>query len=350
MHARECSQEPHGFDRTQLDPWLAATIPGIKPPLRYRLIAGGRSNLTYEIRDAQGTRWALRRPPIGGVLQSAHDMAREHRILVALAQTAFPVPAPSAYCEDPGVCDSPFHVMEFVDGVVLRSEHDVERAFSEPLRRSIATALVDKLAELHRLDPATVGLGDLGRPDAYVRRQLDRWNRQFQKVKCREVPALDETRALLDDRVPPQQRTSIVHGDFRLDNCVFDREGEVRAVLDWELCTLGDPLADVGLLMVYWIERGETAEFLRGGTPTAAPGFPAREEIRSRYADRSGLDLTALDFYEALGYWKIACIVEGVYARYAAGAMGDDAAAADGYAGQAEALATKALTIAARLP
>jgi aminoglycoside phosphotransferase (APT) family kinase protein len=316
--------DPLGIHRANVDAWLTEHIPGLVAPVSYRLIAGGRSNLTYELTDHAGGRWALRRPPVGKVLPSAHDMGREHQIIAALSATDVPVPAAVGYCDDAAVSGGPFHVMSFVDGAVIKSEDDAVREFTEPVRAVVATSLVETLAAMHLVDPVAVGLADLGRPDGYVERQLTRWYAQFERSKCREVPDILETRTLLDAHVPAQQRTSIVHGNFRLDNCVFAVDGRVEAVLDWELCTLGDPLADLGLLMVYWIEAGETAPFMPNGTPTVAPGFLTRKEVAARYAQASGLDISALDFYTALGYWKLACILEGMYARYSSGAMAPD--------------------------
>jgi aminoglycoside phosphotransferase (APT) family kinase protein len=317
-------EDPLGIDRDKVDGWLIENVASMVGPLRYRLIAGGRSNLTYEVSDALGTRWALRRPPVGNVLPSAHDMAREHRIIAALQGSAVPVPEAVALCTDPDVTDGVFHVMSFVEGSIIKSEWDVEHGFAEPLRAAVGASLVESLADLHRITPADVGLDDLGQPEDYVGRQLRRWYRQFQHSRCREVPAIDQARATLEANIPVQQRTSIVHGDFRIDNCVFGADGRVRAVLDWELCTLGDPLADLGLLMVYWIEPGESARFMPNGTPTAVAGFPARRALAEHYAAASGLDISDLGFYTALGYWKLACILEGIYARYSSGTMPEE--------------------------
>jgi aminoglycoside phosphotransferase (APT) family kinase protein len=276
-------------------------------------------------------------------------MAREHRIINALAGTAVPVPGAVAYCDDPGVCDAPFHVMDFAGGTIIKSEEDARRDFDERTRAVLSRSLVGVLAELHRVEPAAVGLEDLGRSQGYVERQLTRWHAQFERSRCREVPEIDETRRLLGASVPRQQRTSIVHGDFRVDNCVFEPDGRVQSVLDWELCTLGDPLADLGLLMVYWIEAGETAPFMPNGTPTVAPGFLTRSEIAAEYAERSGLDIGNLDFYTALGYWKLACILEGMFARYSSGSMAADPAFPKDVCGrQVIVLARAALELATR--
>jgi aminoglycoside phosphotransferase (APT) family kinase protein len=318
-----------GIARERVDPWLAEHVAGAAPPFDYRLVAGGHSNLTYVVVDRNGRRVVLRRPPLGHVLPSAHDMAREHRIISALAPTPVPVPQPLAFCPDPAVNDAPFYVMEFVDGVVLDDADGAERHLDERARAQAGRSLIDVLADLHSVDPDAVGLAELGRKEGYVERQLARWQKQFESSKSRDIPAMDEVHRRLASRVPPQQRTAIVHGDYRLGNCLVGPDGAVRAVLDWELCTLGDQLADVGWVMAWWIEPGESSAHLRRSIPTTVPGFEKRAALLQRYVDRAGADVGNLDFYVALAYWKLACIGEGVYARYRAGVMGGDAGAAD---------------------
>jgi aminoglycoside phosphotransferase (APT) family kinase protein len=226
---------------------------------------------------------------------------------------------------------------------------EVAAAFDEDVRRQIGEALVDTLADLHAVEPAEVGLGELGRRDGYAERQLRRWHTQFERSKERDVPAIDEVHRRLTTHVPEQRRTSIVHGDYRIDNCILGPDGSVRAVLDWELCTLGDPLADLGLLLVYWVEPGEDAAEVLTGSATAAPGFPTRDAIVERYAARSGADVSDLDFFVALGYWKLACIFEGIRARYGAGVMGDDEFSAQDSERHVVALADAALRSSERL-
>ncbi len=302
--------------------WFRDNVPAARLPLDFQPMAGGHSNLTYAVRDAAGATWVLRRPPLSGVLPSAHDMAREHRIISALHGTRVPVPAAIALCQDPGVTGAPFYVMEHVDGVVPRDQATVEHAFDERQRAGMAASMVGTLVALHGVDPDAVGLGDLGRRDGYVERQLRRWGRQWEQSKTRELPAIEEVGRRLAARVPPQQGpTALVHGDYRLDNLILSPAGEVLAVLDWELCTLGDPLADVGLLLVYWPGPGDEVRPLTS-PPSILPGFPSRDELAVTYAAASDRDLTDLDFYVALGYWKLAVILEGVYARSAAGAYG----------------------------
>jgi aminoglycoside phosphotransferase (APT) family kinase protein len=338
-----------GIDRERVDRWLAERVPGAVAPFAYRLIAGGRSNLTYEVVDANGGRFVLRRPPLGNVLESAHDMVREHRILSALAPTSVPVAAPLAVCEDPEVNGARFYVMEFVDGAILRTEPEATSAYDEAGRAAIGRSLVDVLVELHRVDPDAVGLGTLGRKEGYAERQLRRWHTQFERSKERDVPAIDEVHRRLTAHVPEQRRTSIVHGDYRIDNCVLGPDASIRAILDWELCTLGDPLADLGLLLVYWVEAGDDAAEVLTGSATAAPGFPTRDALVERYAERSGADVSDLDFFVALGYWKLACIFEGIRARYGAGVMGDDQFSAEDSARHVVSLAAAALRFSERL-
>jgi aminoglycoside phosphotransferase (APT) family kinase protein len=315
------AEAPEGIDRAGVEAWFGEHIPSAEPPLTFERISGGHSNLTYGVRDAAGTRWALRRPPLGKRLGSAHDMGREHRVVSALAATPVPVAPIAGFCEDESVNEAPFYVMEFVEGPILRGLAEAEVFPDEGDRHAIGERVVDTLADIHVVDPDAVGLGELGRKEDYVARQLRRWQGQWEKSKTRELPAIDAVHERLAARIPEQGPATIVHGDYRLDNMILTPEGEVAAVVDWELCTLGDPLADVGLLMVYWPEAGE--ELVALGQPaTLAPGFPKREELKARYAERSGRDLSQLDFFVALGYWKLAIILEGVYARYAAGQYG----------------------------
>jgi aminoglycoside phosphotransferase (APT) family kinase protein len=314
-----------GLERKAVEAWLSEHVPALRAPFSFDLVAGGRSNLTYAVTDGRDRRFVLRRPPLGHVLQSAHDMGREHRIISALAPTDVPVPTPLGFCDDPAVTGAPFYVMDFVDGAILREESDVEARFSAAQRAMIADALIDALAGLHQVDPDAVGLGELGRRTGYVERQLRRWHRQFEQSKSRDVPAIDEVHRRLSAHVPEAARTAIVHGDFRIDNCVIAGDGSVAAVLDWELATLGDPLADLGLLMVYWIRPGHGGADVLIGSPTATDGFPEREALVERYVQHTGADVSRLSYYTALGYWKLACIAEGIHARYVAGVMGDDA-------------------------
>jgi aminoglycoside phosphotransferase (APT) family kinase protein len=329
-----------GIDEPKVTPWLEAHVQGLRPPLTFTLIAGGHSNLTYRVDDAEGHAFVLRRPPLHHVLATAHDMGREHRIISALGPTPVPVAPALAYCDDPEVNGAPFYVMGFVEGHVLREAAAAEE-LGEEERRTAGESLVDVLAEIHAVDPDAVGLGELGRKEGYIDRQRRRWHKQFLDSKTREVPALESVYERLRADVPEQGPATIVHGDYRLDNCLVSDDGRIAAVLDWEICTLGDPLADVGLLMVYWTDpEDESAALLTA--PTTLPGFQRRADLLARYAERSGRDVSAIDYYTAFAYWKLACIVEGVYARYVGGAMGSEASGFEAFAMQVERLAAAA--------
>jgi aminoglycoside phosphotransferase (APT) family kinase protein len=306
---------PAGIDVQAVTAWFAEHVPAARPPLRFERIAGGRSNLTYRVTDADGAAWALRRPPLHSVLASAHDVGREARIMAALAPTDVPVPTVAGHCEEESVNGAPFFVMDFVDGLVLRNDAEAQ-ALSVAARRHSAEALVGGLVAIHAVDPDAVGLGQLGRKEGYIERQLRRWHGQWEQSKTRELPLVDEVHARLSETVPEQGAATIVHGDYRLDNTIVSEAGDLRAVLDWELCTLGDPLADVGQLAVYWSRP-------YGQGATGAEGFPAIGEVTALYAERSGRDLSQLGYYVAFASWRIAVILEGVYARTRAGAYGE---------------------------
>jgi aminoglycoside phosphotransferase (APT) family kinase protein len=340
-----------GIDARNVSAWFEANIPGAEHPFDFQLIAGGRSNLTYRVTDSGGRAYVLRRPPTSHVLPTAHDMGREHRIIAALGPAGLPVAPALGFCPDPTVTGGPFYVMGFVEGHVLRDADKVAGVLDAAGRRHSGESLVDVLADIHATDVDAVGLGDLARREGYIARQLKRWYGQYLQSKEMggpEVPAVDKVHAILSQAIPEQGPAAIVHGDYRLDNTIMGDDGSVRAVLDWEICTLGDPLADVGLLMVYWSEPGEETPALLTA-PTTLPGFLSRSEMRDRYAARSGRDLSDLDFYVAFGYWKLACILEGVFARYAGGAGGGDRSDFRGLADQVSTLAGAAAEAAADL-
>ena len=295
---------------------LAAQVPDLGP-LTATLLSGGRSNLTYTLTD--GTRrWVLRRPPLGHVLATAHDMAREYRVMSALAPTAVPVPRTLVHHAEPDELGAPFYVMDLVEGTVYRTADDLRRLDVTQARR-LAHAFVDALAELHLVDPAGVGLADFGRPEGYLARQVRRWSTQLAASRSRDVPGFAELAAALARRVPEPQRISIVHGDFRLDNAIVDAAdpGTVRAVLDWEMATLGDPLSDLGLFALYWEGWGGLDNPI-AATP-AEHGFPSAAELSHRYAERTGLDLADNEFYTAFAYFKFAVICEGIHYRHVQG-------------------------------
>jgi aminoglycoside phosphotransferase (APT) family kinase protein len=282
-------------------------LPDAVPPFTVTRLPGGNSNRTERIVDATGQSWVLRRPPAGAALATAHDVLREARILRAVAAG---VPVPRVLATDA----EPMVLMEYVDGITCR-DSTAAAALPAPVRQRAGRSLAETLAALHRLDPDEIGLGDLGRREDYVRRQLARWHRQWQAAKQRELPALERAFNRLSEAVPPQRRSAVVHGDYRLDNCILAADGSVRAVLDWEICALGDPLADLGVLLAYWAEPGDAVRALED-PPTAVEGFSSRDELRAVYLDAAGLPAdTDVAFHVAFAWWKLACIVEGVYAR-----------------------------------
>jgi aminoglycoside phosphotransferase (APT) family kinase protein len=314
-------ETPDGIDAAGVQSWFEANVAGVEPPLRFERISGGRSNLTYAVTDSADGRWALRRPPLGSRLASAHDMGREFRIISALQTTPVPVAPALGLCEEPSVNGDPFYVMGWVAGPILRSTADAD-TFSDPgERRAIGERVIDTLVAIHAVDPDEVGLGEMARKEDYVARQLRRWHGQWQKQHTRELPLVDQVHDRLAARIPDQGPATIVHGDYRIDNMILTDSGEVAAVVDWELCTLGDPLADIGLLLVYWGEPDDVLQPLLEPA-TTLPGFPSRAQVRELYAERSGRDLSQIDFYVALGLWKLAIVLEGVFARYAAGQYG----------------------------
>lgn len=288
---------------------------------RATLIAGGKSNLTYELMSDAGS-LILRRQPAGALLPSAHDMGRETRVQQALADTDVPVPR-IVYSELTGkLLGATFYVMQAVPGHIIRSTLPGGYAESPADRVAMTHALVDALADLHAVEPKSVGLHDFGRAHGFIERQLRRWTSQWEQSKTHDVPAIDALGQRLRRRIPAAQRTTVVHGDYRLDNCVMHPTDPsvVAAVLDWELSALGDPLADLGLLLFYW----RTADQHSALTPavTHLPGFPSREHIIERYATRSGLDVSDVGFYRAFAHFKFAVIAQGIAARVVAGAMG----------------------------
>jgi aminoglycoside phosphotransferase (APT) family kinase protein len=321
--------DPDGIRSPTLDPWLASHV-GLVPPLTYTIVAGGRSNLTYLVDDTRERRVVLRRPPLKQVLATAHDMVREHTIISALASTDVPVAEALALCTDDDVTGAPFYVMAFVPGHILRNRAAAEAEISVAARRRTSLALVDVLAAIHLVDVDAVGLGDLGHRDGYVERQLARWCRQLEHASSGMPAELREIHDVLAAYVPPVGATGIVHGDYRTDNCVLGADGSVRAVLDWELCTLGDPMADLGLHLVYWRRPGDddVVEDIIS-YPTLADGFLERDALVERYAARTGREVRGVTFYEAFAEWRLACILHGVLDRYRGGAMAEDDADVD---------------------
>jgi aminoglycoside phosphotransferase (APT) family kinase protein len=321
------ADELPGVDLAALTAWLDDAQPGLRHgALSGEVIAGGKSNLTYRITDG-ATTWALRRPPLAHVLPTAHDMAREFRVISALAGTAVPVPPAIALCEDTGVLGAPFYLMGFVDGVVL-DKAQVLAELTPPVATRSCELLMDTLVDLHEVDPAAVGLGEFGRPEGFLTRQVRRWHQQWQASETRPLDELAATVETLTETLPEQSAPAIVHGDYRLTNVMFaPPEGSsppeqvigerIAAVVDWEMATLGDPLTDLGLLVVYQdlAQQGDTI------MPQLRPeaGFLTSEQMIARYAAHSPRDLAQLNWYVGFGYFKLAVVAEGIHHRYLAG-------------------------------
>jgi aminoglycoside phosphotransferase (APT) family kinase protein len=314
-------------DGPRLGRWLSANGIADGELLGIELIAGGRSNLTYRL-DLGDSRLVLRRPPLGHVLPTAHDMSREFRVLSALHGTDIPVPAPVAICADPDVIGAPFYLMEYVDGLVLRTQEDGEQ-LTPGQARQLSERLAEMLAAIHGVDIAATGLTGFGRPEGYLARQLARWQRQWELSATREMPGYDRLVERLAAGLPEDGDHTLVHGDFRLDNMLVtlgdqgDRDAQpaVAAVVDWEMSTLGDPLADLGLTLIYWADPDD-AQWLNisiGAAVTGMPGFLTRTELAARYAELTGRDLSGIGYYMAFGCFKLAVVLEGIHARFRLG-------------------------------
>ncbi|WP_445525052.1 phosphotransferase family protein [Streptomyces cyslabdanicus] len=307
---------PPGLDLDQLRGLLDRERPGlVRGPLTGRLIEGGRSNLTYAVSDG-ASRWVVRRPPLGHVLATAHDMGREHRVISALHPTEVPVPRPVLLCEDEDVLGAPFYLMEFVEGTPYRTARQLA-PLGEERTRGAVLSLVDTLVELHTVDPAEVGLADFGRPEGFLDRQLRRWGKQLAASRNRELAGVDELHAALGRALPASLAPTVVHGDYRLDNVLLGPDDRITAVLDWEMSTLGDPLTDLGLLVMYSTPLGMPDSPV--STTAEAPGHPSAAELVERYAERSGRDVRAVSWYTAFAWFKLAVILEGIHYRYTLG-------------------------------
>ncbi|WP_211596833.1 phosphotransferase family protein [Janibacter terrae] len=301
-----------GIDTAAMAAWIAERV-DVEPPLVHERVGLGQSNLTYLVTDAKGERLVLRRPPMGELLASAHDVAREHRILSALQGTDVPLPVVHGLCEDPAVADRPVLVVSFVDGLVLDERSDAE-GLSPAARHAVGLSLVETLARIHAVDLDRVGLADLASHKPYAARQLKRWAGQWELSRTRDLPELDRLTSRLHEREPAPAEVVLVHGDSHLRNVIVDpRDARVRAILDWELATLGDPLADLGTVLAYWPQAGDppTMRF----DASTVPGFATREELVAHYAQVSGRDVSAVPFWHGLGLWKVAIILEGVRRR-----------------------------------
>ena len=301
------------LDLPSLARWIRDAGEPVTGSLRGTRVGQGQSNLTYRIDDEAGRTWIARRPPLGHLLASAHDVAREHRIIAALQSTGVPVPATIGVCEDPAVADVPVVIMEHVEGTVIDDE-EAARQIAPETRRRLGLELARTLAKIHAVDIDAVGLGDLASRKPYAPRQLKRWSRQLEESRTQDRPDLDALTTVLTEHLPEPGEISLVHGDFHIRNVIIDSAtGDIRAVLDWELATLGDPLADVGSSLAYWTQAGEVPV----GAPTAVDGYPTRAEIAAEYLAVSGRSRRTLGFWHTLGLWKIAIIAEGVRRRVA---------------------------------
>ncbi len=342
------STVPAGINYQRVSEFFAKNVPGGDVELDIQLLSGGRSNLTYIVRGG-GDTWVLRRPPLGHVLPTAHDMAREYKVLSGLATTDVPAPRTVALCEDPEVNGFPFYVMDYCEGVIIADSIPPGFADTEDARHRMSLALVDTLVKLHAVDYVAVGLADFGHPEGYLERQVRRWSQQWERSKTREVPAIDEVIRRLNHALPPSPPPTIVHGDYRLGNMILDPHdpGRVVAILDWEMATLGDPLSDLGYTLIYWGDVTDTPERLaiRPTTAlTARPGFLTRADIVAEYAKRTGRNVEHIDYYQVLANYKLACITEGIHARFLAGET-----VGEGFGGMdeaAERLVNLALSIA----
>ena len=313
---------PPGLDLEELRGFLGPHVGGFDGPLAAEVIAGGRSNLTYTVSDSTRS-WVVRRPPLAHVLPTAHDMAREWRVMSALQGSGIPVPTTVALCADDSVIGAPFYVMEFVDGEVVREQLPSRWPATPDTRQAMSRALIDVLLSLHAVEPEQVGLADFGRPEGFLERQVRRWWQQWEASATRPLPAIEELHRRLEAGVPQASAPGIVHGDYRFDNVIFARDDPARiaAVVDWEMSTIGDPLCDLGLLIVYWVDDPEDpgAGVRPGARGNLGPGFPTRPEVVEMYAVGSQRDLAALDWYIALGHYKLAIIAEGIHARFLMG-------------------------------
>lgn len=342
MSSPEIPQQDPGMREGAVSAWFAEHVDGVSGHVSFTRIAGGRSNLTYRAQDARGATWVLRRAPLGMGASRSHDVLREADVLTRLSGTPVRVPRVVGSTDDSDVTGAPFYVMEFVEGIILRDPATVEASVPMEQRPAFAKSLVTTLAELHAVDPREVGWAALAERDDYIARQLNRWSTNWAADRVRVLDDIGRAHDRLRERMPQQGAPGIVHGDYRIDNCVYSPDGDIRAVLDWELTTVGDPLADLGQLLTYWTEPDDEVRALET-PPTLAAGFPARDELIEMYVDASpGADVSGIRFHVAYNWWKVACIVENVYTRMSRGAMGASDRTPESFAAQAERIAAQA--------
>lgn len=334
-----------GLDTTAVTAWLMGLGLGAREPIRFQRIGQGQSNLTFRVDDASAQTWVLRRPPMGQLLASAHDVAREHRILRALEPAAVPTPAVVGFTDDPVITDVPLLLMEHVEGRVI-SDSTVVGAMHPRVRGSIGRSLTSALAAIHAVDLDATGLSTLSSHQPYAARQIKRWRLQWEQSRTYERPQVESLADRLEAAAPPHEELTLVHGDFHLLNVIVDGEiGEVRSVLDWELCTLGDPLADLGVLLAYWSDSGDASGSALA--PSTIAGFPSGAQLAHDYGTLTGRDLETLPFWHALALWKVGVIAEGVRRRASRdrrNALGGTLSASlvDSFFRRAEDVATKA--------
>ena len=326
MSTHDESLGPEGYNVPAVEAWIADNIPSLKPPLQWTRLQGGHSNLTYQIEDTTGNLAVIRRPPQGELLPKAHDMSREWALISALGPTDVPVPAALGFCESPDVTGAWFYVMGHIDGHPLYNADDTNQWVPEAERRKMGFHFIDVLAALHTVDPAEVGLNDLGKHDSYVARQLKTWYRSWMSSiegADYDDPRAHELQQFFLDNLPDQGKIRVVHGDYGPHNVLIGADCLIHAVVDWEISTLGDPLADLAYALNFWPDPTDPEPPLPDAA-LAPPGFPTRTELAERYAQTSGRDLSNLDYYIGFNRWKSAAIVHGVYARYCEGKKSSD--------------------------
>lgn len=310
-----------GFDVEGVERWIAEHIPQLVPPLTWRRLAGGHSNLTYRLESANGEQAVIRRPPLGTLLPKAHDMSREWALISALSETGVPVPKALGFCDDLNVIGVHFYVMQFIEGRPLYTISDTVEWVPEGQQETLAHSFIDTLADLHSLDPDQLGLGMFGKKTDYIARQVRTWYRSW-TASCEPArfddPRAHKLQAYFLANIPEQGSARIVHGDFGLHNCLIGEQSSVVAVLDWEISTLGDPLADLAYALNPWPDPQEPVVIVKDAA-TRASGMPNRRALAARYAERTGRDLRNLHYYEGFNFWKSAAIMHGVYARYISG-------------------------------
>jgi aminoglycoside phosphotransferase (APT) family kinase protein len=306
---------PLGIDQVSVAAWLIERVPGLAAPLRWTKLAGGHSNVTCRIDDANGRVLVVRRPPMGELLPTAHDMGREFTVISALWPTSVPVPEPLAFTDDRSITGAQFYAMGWVEGRSLYTAEETALHLTVDARQRTGPSFIDTLSQLHLLDPDEIGLGGLGKRTSYLDRQLYRWYESWNASKNRDLPAVDRLHRFLVDHLPQQARVSVVHGDYGLHNCRVASDGHIAAVVDWEISTLGDPMADLAYCINAWVESADESANAHLA-PTSLPGFCTRQVLIDRYVDRTGSDPSQIDYYRCFNYWKSACIIQGVYARY----------------------------------